>query len=258
MVGALRLVSVERGYDPRDFVLVPFGGAGPLHGADLAALLAMRTVVVPRHPGVLSTFGLLGTEVRNDYARTSLQKPPDYDLGAVAAVYADLEGQAREWLAAEGVQPAARRLTRLADLRYRHQGFELTVPWPERDLAVDALVARFHERHRQLYTYALADAPVEIVTLRVAAAGRVRRFTLPSLDRRGTSRTRHPRRRVYFAGVGWKACPCIDRERLGVDAVVTGPAIVEQLDTTTVVPPGHRATVDRVGNLVIHAVRRAR
>jgi len=258
MVGALRLVSVERGYDPRDFVLVPFGCAGPLHGAELATLLAMRTVVVPRHPGVLSTLGLLGTEVRNDYARTSLQKPPDYDLGAVGAVYADLEGQARAWLAAEGVEPAGQRLTRLADLRYRHQGFELTVPWPEPDLSVDALVARFHVRHRQLYTYALADAPVEIVTLRVAAAGRVRRFTLPSLDRRGAAAARHPQRRVYFAGVGWTACPCLDRERLGAGAVVTGPAIVEQLDTTTVVPPGHRATVDRVGNLVIRAARHAR
>ena len=258
MVGALRLVSVERGYDPRDFVLVPFGGAGPLHGADLAALLAMPTVVVPRHPGVLSTFGLLGTEVRNDYARTSLQKPPDYDLGVVAAVYADLEGQARAWLATEGVAPAGRRITRLADLRYRHQGFELTVPWLERDLAVDLLVARFHERHRQLYTYALPDAPVEIVTLRVAAAGRVRRFTLPSLDRRRAPRPRAARRRVYFAGAGWRVTPCIEREQLGVGAVVAGPAIVEQLDTTTVVPPGQRATVDRVGNLVIRAGRRAR
>jgi N-methylhydantoinase A len=255
MVGALRLVSVERGYDPRDFALVPFGGAGPLHGADLAALLAMRTVVVPRHPGVLSTFGLLGTEVRNDYARTTLQKPPDYDLGAVAAVYDELEGQAQAWLAVEGVAPSGRRVARLADLRYRHQGFELTVAWPERDLAVDRLIARFHERHRQLYTYALPEAPVEIVTLRVAAAGRVRRFTLPSLDRRGRSRPRPVRRRVYFAGAGWTACRCLDREQLGVGAVVTGPAIVEQLDATTVVPPGRRATVDRVGNLVIQTGR---
>jgi N-methylhydantoinase A len=253
MVGAIRLVSVERGYDPRDFALVPFGGAGPLHGADLAALLAMRTVVVPRHPGVLSTFGLLGTDVRNDYARTSLQKPPDYDLAAVAALYAELEGQAAAWLGAEGVAPAGRRLTRLADLRYRHQGFEITVPWPERDLSVDALVARFHARHRRLYTYALTDAPVEIVTLRVAAAGRERRFTLPPLGRRRAARTPPARRRVFFAGAGWRECPCIDRETLGAGAIVSGPAIVEQLDSTTVVPPGHRATVDRVGNLVLRA-----
>jgi len=258
MVGALRLVSVERGYDPRDFVLVPFGGAGPLHGADLAALLAMGTIVVPRHPGVLSTFGLLGTEVRNDYARTNLQKPPDYDLGAIGAVYAALETQARDWLTAEGVEPAARRLTRQADLRYRHQGFELTVAWPEADLSVDALIARFHARHRQLYTYALPDAPVEIVTLRVAAAGRVRRFTVPTLGRRRPARARPARRRVYFAGAGWTACPCLDREQLGVGAVVSGPAIVEQLDTTTVIPPGRRATVDRVGNLVIRTSGRRR
>jgi N-methylhydantoinase A len=258
MVGALRLVSVERGYDPRDFALIPFGGAGPLHGADLAALLGMRTIVVPRHPGVLSTFGLLGTEVRNDYARTSLQKPPDYDLGAVGTVYAELEAQAAAWLAAEGVPPAARRISRLADLRYRHQGFELTIPWPERDLAVGPLLARFHERHRQLYTYALDEAPVEIVTLRVAAAGRVRRFRLPSLERRRATRGRPAGRRVFFAGTGWRPCPCLEREHLGAGAVVVGPAIVEQLDATTVVPPGQRATVDRAGNLVIRAGGRRR
>ena len=251
MVGAIRLVSVERGYDPRDFALVPFGGAGPLHGADLAALLSMRTVVVPRHPGVLSTFGLLGTEVRNDYARTSLQKPPDYDLDAVGSVYAELERQAEAWLAAEGVAASARRLTRHADVRYRHQGFELTVPWPERDLSVDALIARFHERHRRLYTYALVDAPVEIVTLRVIASGRVRRFTLPALGRAASARS--GRRRVFFTGAGWRECPCIPREALVEGAVVAGPAVVEQLDATTVVPPGQRATVDRVGNLILHA-----
>src|SRR5256885_14495754 len=104
----------------------------------------------------------------------------------------------------------------------------------------------------------MADARVEFFPLRWAAAGRGRRFPLPSLRRRGAARTRHPRRRVYFAGAGWKACPCIDRERLGVGAVVTGPAIVEQLDATTVVPPGQRATVDRVGNLVLRAGRGAR
>jgi len=252
MVGAIRLVSVERGHDPRDFALVAFGGAGPLHGADLAALLSMRTVVVPRHPGVLSTFGLLGTEVRNDYARTSLQKPPDYDLASVSGIYAALAGQADRWLADEGVAPAQRRLLRLADLRYRHQGFEITVPWPEGELDLAALLARFHDRHERLYTYALRDAPVEIVTLRVAASGRVRRFALPELAS-VRSRRAPGRRRVYFAGRGWGDCLCVERDLLGAGAVVNGPAIVEQLDSTTVLLPGQRGRVDRFGNLVIRA-----
>ena len=251
MVGAIRLVSVERGHDPRELALVPFGGAGPLHGPDLAALLGMATVVVPPAPGVLSTFGLLGTEVRNDYARTHLVKPSDLDAAGVATVYADLEREAEGWLAAEKVGRADRRLTRLADLRYRHQGFELTVPWPERDLAVGPLLARFHERHRRLYTYALPDAPVEIVTLRVAASGRVRRFALPPLRAPRAGRARPRRRRVFFTGHGWLDCPCVDRATLAPGAVLRGPAVVEQLDSTTVMRPGQRARVDRFGNLVI-------
>jgi len=264
MVGAIRLVSVERGHDPRGLALVPFGGAGPLHGADLATLLGMPAVVVPRHPGVLSTFGLLGSEVRNDYARTSLQKPPDYDRATVAAIFADLTGQAQAWLAAEGVPAAGRRISRLADLRYRHQGFEITVPWPERDLPAEPLIRRFHAAHRRLYTYSLEDAPVEIVNLRVAAAGQVRRFALPALPARRGARTRTParRRRVYFSGRGWTECPCVDREALSAGTVVSGPVIVEQLDSTTVVLPGQVARVDRFGNLVLRldarpAARRA-
>jgi N-methylhydantoinase A len=252
MVGAIRLVSVERGHDPRALALVPFGGAGPLHGTELAALLGMRTVVVPPAPGVLSAFGLLGTEVRNDYARTHLMKPPDYDLAAVAAVYAELEREAQSWLDAEGVTPGQRRLRRLADVRYRHQGFEITVPWDDPDCSVDTLIRRFHERHRRLYTYALPDAPVEIVTLRVAAAGRVRRFALPALGRRKHGdRPRAGRRPVYFSGRGWMQCPIIDRETLGSGAVLAGPVIVEQLDSTTVVLPGQRARLDRSGNLIV-------
>jgi N-methylhydantoinase A len=264
MVGAIRLVSVERGHDPRELALVAFGGAGPLHGGDLAALLGMRTVVVPRHPGVLSTFGLLGADVRNDYARTSLQKPPHHDAAAMAAIYAELEAGAHAWLAAEGVAAAGRRVERLADLRYRHQGFELTVPWPEPGLAVAPLVARFHARHRQLYTYAIEGAPVEIVTLRVRAAGRVRRFALPRLPRRRAAERRPADRRpVFFAGAGWVDCARLDRDALPAGAVVAGPAVVEQLDATTVIAPGQRAAVDAYGNLVLRLVggaaqRRAR
>jgi len=231
---------------------VPFGGAGPLHGAELAALLGMRTIVVPPSPGVLSTFGLLCTDVRNDYSRTHLVKPPDYDLAAVAEIYQDLEREAEAWLDAEGVPQGQRRRRRLADVRYRHQGFEITVPWEERDLPMDAVIRRFHERHRQLYTYALPDAPVEIVTLRVAAAGRVRRFCLPALGRRAARiRRGETYRRVYFSGRGWVNCSIVDRDTLGPGAILTGPVIVEQLDSTTVVNHGQRARVDGFGNLIV-------
>ncbi|MBI3969616.1 MAG: hydantoinase/oxoprolinase family protein, partial [Chloroflexi bacterium] len=185
MVGAIRIVSVERGYDPRDFALVPFGGAGPLHGGQIADLLGMRTLLVPRNPGVLSTFGLLATELKNDYARTSLQQAPDYDYEEMSTIYAELERDATAWLDQEGVAPGDRGLRRLADLRYRHQGFEITVPWDDGGATTDdggsavdvrppssalgpedvaRLLANFHARHEQLYTYRLEDAPVEIVT----------------------------------------------------------------------------------------------
>jgi N-methylhydantoinase A len=172
----------------------------------------------------------------------------------VARIYAELEAEAHAWLAAEGEPGPSRRLDRLADLRYRHQGFEITVPWEERDLSVAGLIARFHARHRQLYTYALPDAPVEIVTLRVRAAGGAPRFTLPRRPaRRGRVRARRPRRRpVFFAGTGWVAeCSILDRDALPPGAVVAGPAVVEQLDSTTVILPGQRAGVDAYGNLLI-------
>jgi N-methylhydantoinase A len=261
MVGAIRLVSVERGRDPRRFALVPFGGAGPLHGGALADLLGMRTIVIPRHPGVLSSLGLLATDVRNDYARTSLQRPPEHDRAAIAAIYRDLEREAAAWLSAEGVSPTARRVRRLADVRYRHQGFEITVPWDEPDLSVDALVRRFHEHHRRLYTYALEDAPVEIVTLRVSASGGLRRLPPPRRAARGgrAGRVRGGRRRVYFGATrGWVECPIHDRESLPAHTTVTGPAIVEQLDSTAVIFPGQRATVDGLGNLVVRLPGRRR
>jgi N-methylhydantoinase A len=261
MVGALRLVSVERGHDPRRFALVPFGGAGPLHGGALADLLDMRTIVVPRHPGVLSTLGLLATDARNDYARTSLQKPPHHDRAAIAAIYAELEDAAAAWLTAEGVPPAARRVGRFADVRYRHQGFEITVPWDEADLAADGLVRRFHERHRRLYTYALEDAPVEIVTLRVSASGGLRRSTAPRWAAPVERAHRQPRarRRAYFAEAGgWLECPIVDREALRPGDRLLGPAIVEQLDATTAILPGQRARVDAAGNLVVRLPGRGR
>jgi N-methylhydantoinase A len=254
MVGAIRVVSVERGHDPRDFTLVPFGGAGPLHGGALARLLGVRTILVPPAPGVLSALGLLVSNLRADFARTSLQHAGRHDLGELARIFAELQDEALRWFAAEGVAPEARRIAWAASLRYEHQGFELTVPWPGARVDEDAVaetVRRFHALHRQLYTFAQEDTPVEIVTLRVDAIGDLPQPALAELPPAGPlASARTGTQRVFFES-GACDTPIYDRARLGAGAEIAGPAIITQLDATTLLLPAQHATMHRAGSLIV-------
>jgi N-methylhydantoinase A len=253
MMGAIRVVSVERGHDPRDFALVPFGGAGPLHGGALARLLGITTIVVPPAPGVLSALGLLVSNLKSDYSRTFLQKPPNYDLAGIARVFAELEAEAAGWLEREGTAPENRAIVRQASMRYHHQGFELTVPWPAGAVdgaALEGALGNFHRLHERLYTFASEDTPVEIVNLRIAAIGRLPQPQLPRLAKSSGAPTPIGTQEVDFDGAP-AACPVYDRARLGAGATIAGPAILRQLDTTIVVLPGQDGTVDPVGNLII-------
>jgi N-methylhydantoinase A len=257
MARAIRTVSIGRGHDPRRFVLVAFGGAGPLHACRLAELLDIPTIVVPLMPGVLSTYGLLSTDLKNDYVQTCYQEGPAYDLARLEAVYAELEAQAREWLRAERVPLDAQRLLRAADLRYAQQSFELTCavpPGPMSQALLQQLVAAFHREHRRLYTYDLPAAPVELVNLRVTALGLLPKLQAPVL----TTSSRDPQdalvgtRRVYFEQTrGVVETPCYARSRLTPGMAFEGPAIVDQDDATTVVFPTFQARVDSVGNLIL-------
>ena len=182
MMGALRVVSVEKGYDPRDFALVAFGGAGPMHAGQLAELLGMATIIIPPYPGLLSALGLLSTDLRHDAVRTFVQRGPAYDLAGMEAVYQALQAEAAAHLSAEGVPPERQGFQRLADLRYARQGFEVTVDFPGQTvtpLALQQLITTFQQRHEQLYTYAALDTPVEIVNLRLRAVGQMAKLTLP-------------------------------------------------------------------------------
>jgi N-methylhydantoinase A len=257
MARAIRTVSIGRGHDPRQFGLVAFGGAGPLHACRLAELLDMPAIVIPPTPGVLSTYGLLSTDLKNDYVQTCYQEGPQYDLQRIASVYADLEAQALEWLRAERVPQAAQHLLRSADLRYAHQSFELTCMLPEGELAlalVQQLIEAFHREHRRLYTYDLPNAPVEVVNLRVTAIG-----LLPKLNPQGVSASATDLngalaevRPVYFDQMGGFAdTPCYVRQRLSPGMTFDGPAIVDQDDATTVIYPNFRARVDAVRNLIL-------
>jgi len=254
MMGAIRVVSVERGYDPARFSLIPFGGAGPLHGSFIGRLLGMKAVVVPPAPGVLSSFGLLVSDLKSDFSRTCLQQPPNYDLARIGAIFGELEDAAAAWLRREDVPPQGWTLRWMAAFRYEHQGFELTVEWPGRSATPETLagaIGAFHREHERLYTFAQPDAPVELVQLRVQAIGSLAKPSLSRIATRGSLAQAQVDEQRVWTGGGWTASPVYERSELPLGAVLSGPAIVRQLDATTYILPGQRCSVDDYGNIVI-------
>ena len=256
MIKGIRVVSVAKGYDPRDFCLVVFGGAGPMHAAELAAELDIPRVLVPIAPGVTSALGLLMSDLRHDYVRTVLKRGDEVVAGPLTALYSEMEGEAATQMRREGVDGDDMSMDRLADVRYLGQGYELEVPvaagkLTERKLA--AAVQRFHEAHRSLYGYASPDNPVEVVNLRLTAVARLPRPELESASLDGEEnpkRARQGRRQVYFTGEP-VASDIYERGRLKPGDSISGAAIIEQLDSTTVVWPGQSARVDAYGNLIL-------
>jgi N-methylhydantoinase A len=242
MVGAIRVVSVERGHDPRDFTLVPFGGAGPLHGCSLAEMLGMGTVLIPPAPGVLCAEGLLAADRKSEFART-LAGRGDHEEAETA--FTELEAKAEAWFAAEGVAPADRRTSRVALMRYEGQGSELAVPWP----GDPAGAARdFAAAHETLYGFRL-DLPVKLVTVRVEAEGALPPPVKPKPPQSGKPRTIGHTRLEDPAGA--REAPVYERASLPVGAMIDGPAIVSQLDATTLVRPGWRAEMLPAGSLLL-------
>lgn len=250
MEGAIRVISVERGYDPRDFTLVAFGGAGPLHACELAERLRIPRVLVPTTPGVLSALGMLATDIVKDYTQTVMLRP-DGPLHEIELAFTELEARAQAELAAEGIGRDAMRLERLLDLRYVGQSYELTVPFFG-DVA--ATVAAFHEAHERRYGYADPEEPVEVVNLRLRAVGTIPKPALERADDPGPWSPEPVEELLVVFGRGGEPVqyptPRYERAALGPGAVVRGPAVVTQYDTTTVLPPGWTARVDPVGNLI--------
>jgi N-methylhydantoinase A len=254
MAQALRIVSLERGHDPRAFTLVAFGGAGPVHAAALADELAIPEIVVPPAPGAFSALGLITSDLRRDYARTLYAALDALDPERVAAILSDMETEAAAMLERAKIPSERRALLRAADLRYRRQAYELSVPMAAGAVSrtsLDALAASFHEKHRQTYGHANPGEPVQLVNIRLTALGRLPRPSLqhraePMAARRGPSaRGLDPRgqRAVWFAETGLVTCPVLWRDGLAADAALPGPAVVEAADSTLLIPPGWIATV---------------
>jgi N-methylhydantoinase A len=244
MVGAVRIVSVERGHDPRDFTLVAFGGAGPLHGCSLAALLGITKVLIPPAPGVLCADGLLAADLKAEFSRT-LPKAGAVDIDEARRIFAELTAQADAWLTAEKVATGDRHQNKVAMLRYHGQGGEVAVPWVD---SKDGLEQAFAAAHKALYGFTL-DSAIELVTLRVEAAGRMPEPPRPTLAK-GSGATPRDRFPVHFES-GVTEVPLYDRLTLGAGDTVPGPAVVSQLDATTLVLPGWSGTVHPSGAILL-------
>jgi N-methylhydantoinase A len=258
MVDALRLISVERGYDPRDYALIAFGGAGPLHACHCAAEMSVPTVLVPRSPGLASAFGQLRVEIRDDTQKPMLTKHHDLDPQELERAFRELEEGAREMLTREGLSSDEITLQRSVDLKYYQQTtyLNLGVPDGEIDQAkVDELVQRFLERHQEEFGYSvgLEYTSVEFVNARLTALGPAPVGELRRDKSRGSAGDAIiEKRNVHFAEEdGWVEATVYDRDRLLAGASFEGPAIVQEVDSTTVVPPGAKAEVDEYRNLII-------
>ena len=257
MMRILRVVSVSRGLDPRTFSLVAFGGAGPLHAADLAAELGLSKVIIPEAPGVFSALGLLWADLRADFSKTARKNLNPENAAALQALLDRLDAESAQWLANEKVPVGRRLLVRSADMRYPLQNYEINVALPSGPVDANWLkraVDAFHAAHQRLYSYCDRGEQVQIVNLRVAAIGQTEHVK-PRLIERGSASPKAAQkseRQVCFQeGAVVQTCPIYERERLLAGNVVSGPAVIEQADSTILVPPSFNALVDPHGRLIM-------
>jgi len=255
MHGALKLMSVERGLDPADFILTAFGGAGPVHGGDLMRLLSASGLLIPRYPGILCANGLLTTDLKYDFALTKLQRANKYDYNAMNLVFEDLEKSAQLRLSEDRVSLDRRVINRAVDLRYAGQGTELTVSFPQGLVTKETTqvaVKKFHDLHKQLYTFSDDNSPVEIINLRVQALGKSDHIGPPLIMKsESIEPKRKSVRRVVIDQTGYEDVSVFDRESLLNGHEILGPAIIDQLDSTTLILRNQKLKVDKFGNLLI-------
>jgi N-methylhydantoinase A len=254
MINALKLVSIQRGHDPRDFSLVVGGGGGPMHGAALGRELGVKEVIVPLHPGLFSAWGMVATEPRRDFVRTALRRAEEIDGATIRGLFGDLKAEAEAYFRHDAqLDAAAIRYDASIDFRYLGQEHTVTVPVDPERSTVPSLLADFHEAHERTYTFRLDDTPVEFVTYRLSAIADVPRAKFRPLapDGRAVDAALKGRRPVDFGEDGRHEARVFERELLPPGAALDGPLVVEEPTSTTLVHPGQRLTVDAFGFLHI-------
>ena len=252
MSGAIRGISIEKGHDPREFTLAAFGGAGPMHAIPIAEELGIPTVVIPREPGNFCAAGLLASDLRHDYVSTYLTELDKADLARIRETLRQMDDQGRQILLRDGVSAPQIHVQNILSLRYVGQSWEIDIPVDSDRLAVSEVAEAFDEAHLKAYGYNRRGHPLELVNLRVVAIGQ---FERPALVQ-GTGASGTPaaalagHRKVYVGGDAVD-CPVYDRAVLAPQASLTGPALIEEFGSNTIVFPGWKVTVDRLGSLVL-------
>jgi N-methylhydantoinase A len=255
MAHGIRRMTIQRGLDPREFALMAFGGAGPMHCAEIAQVLEMPEVIVPAHPGTTSALGLLAVDTRHDLVRAFNSPYDAIDPGAVDAQFLAMEEEARTLLSAEGFAAADIEVARMIDVRYvgQDRALSLNLAGDVFDAEVHAATGTlFHELYDREFKYSVPELPIESKSLRLTAVGTTAKPTLPELELVGgdAADAKVAEADVWFAGA-WHPTAYYDRVKLKPGMTFAGPAIVEQYDSTTIVPPATTVHVDHVGNLMI-------
>jgi N-methylhydantoinase A len=258
MANAISSRTVQKGLDPRHFVLVAFGGAGPLHGAEVARVLGIPEIIVPAYPGLTSAVGLLTTDLKYDAVRTEFQAGDAVELGRLNTDFAQMQSELARQLAADGVPPEATAFQRSGDLRYVGQGYELRVPFPDDPLEPAALAlvfGRFGDQHLNEYGHVFADSPIEIVNIRVTSIGHMPKITPPHPPQGGSLEAALVKTAPCAFRIAGElrsfATPFYRRDALPFGEPIVGPATILQTDSTTIVPPRATALADRAGNLIL-------
>lgn len=255
---AIRLSLFEKGLDPRDFVLLSFGGAAGLHATEVAAEVGMDEVLFPREPGTLSAFGIMFSDLSHHLVRSRLVRAEPENMEILAASLDDLRRAADTSLNEDHVPADRRAISISADLRYTGQAFELSVPWEGLDTvderALARLVAAFHSAHHQRFSYANPQDPVEIVALRAVATGLLPK-PQPTLHYRHDLRPTDKAKRRVFVGDAWSDVPVWDRDAIGPEALIEGPAVIEEAFATHWIAGGWSCALGEAGALVARRMR---
>ena len=254
MLKMLRIVSVEQGYDPQDFCLIPSGGSGPVHAVELAEELGIREVIVPPAPGLLSSQGLLSADIRYDFRRTHVASADKIALSDLAKLVTELRGEGERALSAYKLPPGRTDILVSADMRYLGQAYEINVPLSSLEFdeaARLAIIESFHQAHERIYGRRHAEGSVQFVNILLTVIGRVQAVRHVELDKGEGAPAAIMHARTWFRGQPFDNCPCYDRNSIRTGHCWQGPAVVAGQDSTIVVPPGWDAVCDAFGNLLI-------